>query len=94
MNKRKLKRQKLAQMLIVSTVAYVALCMVAIFVTCRLLEKKRKRITYGPMDDRDKNRIDYLNTKNFKDDTTCTKILRLKRESFFDSVKFYGSDLC
>ncbi|TVT98874.1 hypothetical protein EJB05_55791, partial [Eragrostis curvula] len=30
-----------------------------------------------------KKRIDYLNTKIYKDDTTCTKMIRLKREPFF-----------
>jgi hypothetical protein len=70
-------------MLIVSTATYVASFMVAMFVTSRLLRKKRKCITYGPMEERDKNRIDYLNTKKIKDDTICTKMLGLKRESFF-----------
>jgi hypothetical protein len=32
------------------------------------------------MEERDKSS---LNTKKFNDDTTCTKMLRLKRESFF-----------
>jgi hypothetical protein len=54
--------------------------MMHMFVTSRLLGKKRKCITYGPMEERDKSS---LNTKKFNDDTTCTKMLRLKRESFF-----------
>jgi hypothetical protein len=35
------------------------------------------------MEERDKNRIDYLNTRIYKDDTTCTKMIRLKRGPFF-----------
>jgi hypothetical protein len=83
MDKWKRKRQKLAVMLIVSTVVCIASCMVALFVTSRLHGKKRKCITYGPIEERDKSRIQYLNNKIFKDDTTCTKMLRLKKESFF-----------
>lgn len=70
-------------MVIVSTAAYVASCMVVLFVMSRLLRNKRKRITYAPMEERDKSRIDYLNRKIYMDDTTCTKMIRLKKESFF-----------
>jgi hypothetical protein len=94
MDKWKRKRQKLAVMLIVSTVVCIASCMVALFVTSRLHGKKRKCITYGPIEERDKSRIQYLNNKIFKDDTTCTKMLRLKKEFFLDYVKFYGNVLC
>ena len=83
MDKRKLKRRKLALMLVVSCAAYVAYCMVTLFITSRLLRNKRKRITYGPMEERDKSRIDYLNKQIYKDDTQCTKMIRLKREPFF-----------
>jgi hypothetical protein len=57
--------------------------MVALFVTSRLLRKKRKRVTSGPIEKRDKSRIQYMNNKIFKDDTTCTILLRLKKEYIF-----------
>jgi hypothetical protein len=82
-------------MLIVSTAAYIASCMVALFVTSRLLRKKRKRVTSGPIEKRDKSRIQYMNNKIFKDNTTCTILLRLKKEYIFlDYVKFYENVLC
>jgi hypothetical protein len=94
MDKRKRKRKKLAGMLIVSIAAYIASCMVALFVTSRLLGKKRKLITYGPIEERDKSRIQYLNNKIFKDHTTCTKMLRLKKESFFGLCQVLRNVLC
>lgn len=42
-----------------------------------ILESKRKRdasrvgFTYGPMDERDRMRIEYLNLKIWKDDNLC-----------------------
>jgi hypothetical protein len=47
------------------------------------VQSKRKRITYGPMEERDKFSIDYLNIKIYKDDTVSTKMIRFKRKSFF-----------
>uniref|UniRef100_A0A0A9AX04 DUF8040 domain-containing protein n=1 Tax=Arundo donax TaxID=35708 RepID=A0A0A9AX04_ARUDO len=81
MDRRKFKRRKL--LMLISAAAYVASCMVVLFVRSRRLRNKRKRITYGSMEERDKSRIDYLNTKIYKDDTTCTKLIRLKRAPFF-----------
>jgi hypothetical protein len=46
-------------------------------------KSKRKRITYGPIEERDKSRIDYLNIKIYKDDTASTKMIRFKRKLFF-----------
>ncbi|XP_022682152.1 protein ALP1-like [Setaria italica] len=82
MDNRNLVRRKLL-MLITAAAAYAASCMVALFVMSRILSNKRQRITYGPMEERDKSRIEYLNTRIYKDDTTCTKMIRLKRISFF-----------
>ncbi|WVZ88740.1 hypothetical protein U9M48_035224, partial [Paspalum notatum var. saurae] len=73
-------RQKKARLIRVA--AYLAACMVALFIQSRL-RKQRQHITYGPMEERDKTRIDYLNTRIYKDDTTCTKMIRLKRAPFF-----------
>ncbi|PUZ61305.1 hypothetical protein GQ55_4G265900 [Panicum hallii var. hallii] len=82
MDKRKIKRRKLALMLIVSCATYVTSCMVVLFVMSRV-QSKRKRITYGPMEERDKSRIDYLNIKIYKDNIASTKMIRFKRKLFF-----------
>lgn len=62
--------------------AFVAVAMVALYVRSRLM-KRRTRITYGPMEERDRARIDYLNKKIYRDDSTCQKMLRLTRAPFF-----------
>ena len=57
--------------------------------------RKRKRgtrrecITYGPMEERDRIRIKYLNAKIWKDDTTCINMLRLDRSRFFRFCKVF-----
>jgi hypothetical protein len=89
MEKRKIKRRKLALMLIVSCTTYVTSCMVVLFMMSRVQSKsKRKRITYGPIEERDKSRIDYLNIKIYKDDTASTKMIRFKRKPFFRLCQF------
>jgi hypothetical protein len=83
MDRRKLNKNRKLIKVILSAAAYTATCMTVLFVSSMVLNKKRKRITYGPMEERDKTRIDYLNSKIYKDDITCTKMLRLKRVPFF-----------
>jgi hypothetical protein len=41
------------------------------------------RITYAPIDERDRIRLVYLNSKIWRDDVTCVNMLRLTRASFF-----------
>jgi hypothetical protein len=43
----------------------------------------RQPISYGPMKERDRIRFEYLNTRIWKNDTTCINILRLNRDRFF-----------
>ena len=40
------------------------------FVYTVQIKKKRQLIMYAPMEERDKNRIDYLNTRIYEDNTT------------------------
>jgi hypothetical protein len=44
---------------------------------------KRKRISYAPMIDMEMKRNDYLSSIYHKDDTSCLRMLRLRRAPFF-----------
>jgi len=76
---------KRIKVLICATASYMLLSMMAMIIESR----KRKRvartagITYGPMDERDRMRLDYLHNKIWKDDTTCVNMLRINRAKFF-----------
>ncbi|KAL6906159.1 hypothetical protein ACP4OV_003760 [Aristida adscensionis] len=70
------------KMLIAAVAGYVAASMLVLYVRSRL-RSKRIPVTYGPIEERDRTRIDYLNKKIWQDDTTCMKTLRLKRAPFF-----------
>jgi hypothetical protein len=64
--------------------------MVAMIITSR----KRKRasgepISYRPIDERDRIRIDYLNSEIWKNDTTCVNMLRLTRSVFFHFCQLF-----
>jgi hypothetical protein len=71
--------------------AYMLLSMMALIIQTR----KRKRgatrigITYGPMEERDRIRLDYLNTRIWKDDTTCLNMLRLNRDKYLRFCKLF-----
>ncbi|KAL6906486.1 hypothetical protein ACP4OV_004087 [Aristida adscensionis] len=80
MDQRMIKKRK--KMLIAAVAGYVAASMVVLYVRSRL-RSKRIPVNYGPIEERDRTRIDYLNKKIWQDDTTCTKTLRLKRALFF-----------
>ena len=55
----------------------------------RKRDERRPAITYGPMEERDKMRLDYLNTRIWKNDTTCINMLRLNRARFFRFCKVF-----
>jgi len=44
---------------------------------------RREGITYAPMFERDRKRIDYLNDKIWRNDTTCVDMLRMNKAHFF-----------
>jgi len=52
-------------------------------------ETRRIGIPYGPIDERDRVRMIYLNGKIWKNDTTCINMLRLTRASFFRFCKVF-----
>ena len=76
---------KKTKTVICAAAAHMLLSMVAVIIQSR----KRKRgertagITYGPMEERDRMRIEYLNNKIWRDDTVCVNMLRLNRDKFF-----------
>ncbi|WVZ50995.1 hypothetical protein U9M48_002190 [Paspalum notatum var. saurae] len=74
--------------------AYVVLSMMAMIIESRKKKRaaRRLRITYAPMEERDRMRVDYLNTKIWKDDTTCIDMLRLNRACFSKSGETVSCD--
>jgi hypothetical protein len=73
------------RLLIYVSAAQLLLQMMDMIITSR----KRKMavsgepINYGPIDERDRIRIEYLNKKIWKNDTTCVNMVRLTRPAFF-----------
>jgi hypothetical protein len=67
------------------TVAHMLLSMMAMSIVSRKRKWGRTRagITYGPIAERDRMRIEYLNTKIWKNDTTCINMIRISRDCFF-----------
>src|SRR5436190_16483841 len=49
----------------------------------------REQIRYGPIDERDRKRIEFLNDKIWKNDVTCVNMLRLNKASFFRFCKLF-----
>ena len=76
---------KRTKILIYAAAAHMLLSMMAIVVRSRKRKRSERRhcISYGPMKERDRMRIEYLNNKIWKNDTTCVNMLRLRTESFF-----------
>jgi hypothetical protein len=64
--------------------AYVWMVMAVVLVESR---KKRRRarplISYAPIAERDRMRMEYLNNKIWRDETTCKNMLRLGKGAFF-----------
>ena len=64
--------------------AAVFVVFAAIVVAIRAIKKKRRaHISYGPMHERDRQRIEYLNSKIWHSDVTCSNMLRFNRAPFF-----------
>jgi hypothetical protein len=82
---------KKQQLFIYTAAAYTLISMMAMIIQSR----KRKRrepvepITYAPIEERDRMRIEYLNNKIWKNDVTCVNMLRLNRASFFRFCKLF-----
>ncbi|KAG8047894.1 hypothetical protein GUJ93_ZPchr0008g13997 [Zizania palustris] len=76
---------KRTKILIYGAAVHMLVSMMAMVIMSRKRKKDamRPHISYGPMDERDRIRLDYLNTKIWKNDVTCVNMLRLNRASFF-----------
>jgi hypothetical protein len=76
---------------------YVAATHMLLSMMLMVIQSRKRRqhtppykISYAPIDERDRMRIEYLTKKVWKDDVTCVNMLRLKRESFI-FVNFLGT---
>jgi hypothetical protein len=76
------KRMDKKKRMIRGAAVFVALATVVVLVRA-IMRKRRPRISYGPMHERDQQRIDYLNNKIWQSDVTCRNMLRFERAPFF-----------
>lgn len=71
-------------MLVWAAAAFMAISMIVLILNSRKRKRKeRLSISYGPIEERDRMRIEYLNNKIWKNDTNCVNMLRLGRSPFF-----------
>jgi hypothetical protein len=72
-------------------VVYVATAHLLLSMMAATIESRKRKclahtsigqINYGPIEDRDRSRIDYLNNKIWKNDIICINMLRLTKGSF------------
>lgn len=70
---------------IFAAAAHWFLCMMAIVARSRKRKRvaRKERITYAPISERDRKRIEYLNDKIWPNDTTCVNMLRMNKARFF-----------
>ena len=73
--------------------AYMFLSMMALIIQTKKRKHDARRIgiTYVPMEERDRIRLEYLNNKILKDDTTCLNMLRLNRDKYFRFCKLFSN---
>ena len=76
---------------VVCVAAYMLLSMMAMIIQPRKhkWDARRVGITYGPLEERDRLRLEYLDNKIWKDDTTCLNMLRLNRDKYFRFCKLF-----
>jgi hypothetical protein len=72
-------------------VVYVAAAHLLLSMMVAAIESRKRKchahvrigeISYGPIEDRDRSRIDYLNNKFCQNDVICVNMLRLNKGSF------------
>lgn len=80
------KQQKL---FVFGAAAYMIASMLMMIVQSRKRKRRQMRecITYGPIEERDRVRIEYLDNKIWKNDTNCINMIRLGRAPFFRFCK-------
>lgn len=82
---------KKTKVIVCVAAAHKLLSMMAMIIHSRKRKRNARRtvITYAPMHERDRIRIEYLNTKIWRDDTTCINMIRMKRGCFFHLTKHF-----
>nr|XP_025877635.1 protein ALP1-like isoform X2 [Oryza sativa Japonica Group] len=82
---------KRTKLLVCIAATNLLLSMMAMIIRSRKRKRcsRREGIRYGPMVERDRKRIEYLETKIWWNDTTCINMLRLRRASFFRFCKLF-----
>jgi hypothetical protein len=65
--------------------AHMLLSMMAMVIASRKIKRNEIRvgISYGPIVERDRMRMEYLDAKVWNNDITCINMLQLGRDSFF-----------
>jgi hypothetical protein len=76
------KRMNRRKRMIRGAAVFVVLAAVAVIVRA-IIRKRRARISYGPMHERDRQRFDYLSSKIWQCDVKCKNMLRFERAPFF-----------
>ncbi|XP_044961708.1 uncharacterized protein LOC123412823 [Hordeum vulgare subsp. vulgare] len=76
------KKMNKRKRMIRGAAVFVTLAAMAVIVRA-IIRKRRPRITYGPMHERDRVRFDYLDQKIWKRDVLCKNMLRFERAAFF-----------
>ena len=82
---------KRTKLLVCIAATNLLLSMMAMIIRSRKRTRgsRREGIRYGPMAERDRIRIEYLETKIWFNDTTCIDMLRLRKGSFFRFCKLF-----
>src|SRR5438105_15819091 len=83
--------EKKTNFLIYAAAAQMLLSMMSMVIQSRKRQRRapREQIRYGPIDERERKRIEYLNDKIWKNDVTCVNMLRLNKASFFRFCKLF-----
>jgi hypothetical protein len=83
--------EKTKQILACVSATNMLLSMMAMVIVSRKQKHgtTREGITYGPIDERDMMRMEYLNKKIWKNDTTCITMIRISRDHFFHFCKMF-----
>ncbi|KAI4987821.1 hypothetical protein ZWY2020_028579 [Hordeum vulgare] len=76
------KKMSKRKMMVWGATVFVTLAAIAVIVR-DLVRKRRPRVTYGPMHERDRNIFDYLNQIFWQSDVLCKNMLRFERAPFF-----------
>jgi len=83
------KRKKLLTYMAAAHMLLSIMAMVIHHSKKRKIQAPRERIRYGPIDERDRIRLEYLENKIWKNDVTCVDMLRLSKASFFHFCKLF-----